>query len=99
MTTATQTRESQELIEMHLISLDKTLIEKGLHREWLPATATEPGEEIGFEVYHDEQTDSVVIASHHEHHVFPLVDGAVPMDKIERWINDYAAEAWNDIPF
>lgn len=98
MTTAIQAREN-EAIDMALISLDQTLSEHGLHHERIPATATEPAEEVGFEVFYDEQTDSVVVESPSERFTFPLLEGEVPVQTIERWIANYAAEALVYIPF
>lgn len=99
MTTATQTKADQETIDLDLIYLDQALAQAGIQRTRLTATATEPAEELGFEVYYDESIDSVVVESPSEQFKFPLIDGKVPIWKIERWINDYTAEALVYIPF
>lgn len=82
-----------------LIHLDRLLHEMHLNRERIPATATEPSEYVGFEVYYDSQTDQIVIESPTEQFKFPIEDGLAPLDKIERWLKDYEAEALVYIPF
>lgn len=93
MTTATLERHTQADIDETIFAIDVMLHERGLQRQTLPATATEPAEEVGFAVEYD--NGDITLSTTHET-VARFLFHRSTYRTVEDWIDAYQMQA---IPF
>ena len=92
MTTATTERHTQAEIDETIFAIGVLLCERGLNRQTLPSTATEPAEEVGFAVEYDDRDGDIVLSTTHET-VARFLFHRSTYRQVEDWIDAYQMQA------